>query len=125
MRRIQLLTAALTVALVSIDSTAGARSALLSLPPTSSGASDPYCTSSYAAAPANRSTPIRFGIDPGLAGSAGGAQLPSVPDNPSRDLGAARALRPRHRALVVRLNRMFWSDGQAGINRFRRLARSY
>jgi hypothetical protein len=91
----------------------------------SGAASDPYCTSSYASAPSHQQRPIRFGIDPGLAGSVGGTQLPSVPDDPARDLAAVKALRPPHRALVVRLNRMFWSDGRAGMDRFRALASSY
>src|SRR5207248_202409 len=33
--------------------------------------------------------------------------------------------RPPGRMLVVRLNRLFWSDGAAGIARFRRMAASY
>lgn len=66
-----------------------------------------------------------MGIDPGLAGSAGGQQLPTVPDNPSHDLAAVRALAVPERQLVVRLNRLFWSDGQAGIQRFEREVRAY
>src|SRR5207248_10902788 len=42
-----------------------------------------------------------------------------------RDLAALQALRPAHRRLVVRLNRLFWSDGQSGIEKFRRLASRY
>jgi hypothetical protein len=49
-------------------------------------------------------------------------QLPSVPDDPARDLAALRALRAPGRALVLRLNRLFWSDGPAAIARFRRAA---
>ena len=94
-----------------------------STPAQSSG--DPYCTGSYASPPSHQTHPIRFGIDPGLAGSVGGAQLPSVPDDPKRDLAAVKGLHPTHRALVVRLNRMFWSDGKAGIDQFRALANSY
>ncbi len=66
-----------------------------------------------------------MGIDPGLAGSAGGQQLPTVPDNPSRDLAAVRALAVPGRQLVVRLNRLFWSDGRSGIRRFEREVGSY
>ncbi len=68
---------------------------------------------------------IRFGIDPGLAGSVGGAQLPSVPDDPSKDLQAVKALRPPNRVMVVRLNRLFWSDGNAGIASFEHTAATY
>lgn len=83
-------------------------------------ASDPYCTGSYgAAAPRQAAAGLRFGIDPGIAGSAGGVQLPSVPDDPARDQAAVQALAPPGRAMVVRLNRLFWSDGQAGIDSFK------
>jgi hypothetical protein len=61
---------------------------------------------------------VRFGIDPGIAGSAGGVQLPNTPDDPGKDLSAVQALDPPGRVMVVRLNRLFWSDGQAGINAF-------
>jgi hypothetical protein len=66
-----------------------------------------------------------MGIDPGLAGSAGGSQLPAVPDDPARDLAAVRALAVTGRELVVRLNRLFWSAGQPGIRRFEREVRRY
>ena len=66
-----------------------------------------------------------MGIDPGLAGSAGGQQLPSVPDDPARDLAAVRALAVPGHQLVVRLNRLFWSDGQRGIRHFQRQVRGY
>jgi hypothetical protein len=59
-----------------------------------------------------------MGIDPGLAGSAGGAQLPTKPDDPVRDLAAVRALRPAGRIVVVRLNRLFWADGEPAIRHF-------
>ncbi len=88
-------------------------------------APDPYCVGSYAGAPAQRPSQLRFGIDPGLAGSAGPVQLPAVPDDPVKDLAALRALRPTGRVLVVRLNRLFWSDGAAGIAAFRREAARY
>jgi hypothetical protein len=93
--------------------------ALAAAPPAASAApADPYCTGSYGGALAHPGAPLRFGIDPGIAGSAGGVQLPSVPDDPAKDLAAVQALDPSGRALVVRLNRLFWSDGQAGIDAF-------
>ena len=88
-------------------------------------ASDPFCTGAYGGAPARAGAPVRFGVDPGIAGSAGGVQLPTVPDDPARDLAAVRKLRPAGRVLVVRLNRLFWSDGQAGIDRFKRMTARY
>lgn len=86
---------------------------------------DPYCTANYGRAPAQQGPRLRMGIDPGLAGSAGGSQLPAVPDNPIRDLAAVRALAVPGRQLVVRLNRLFWSAGQGGIDTFRKLVRMY
>ena len=87
-------------------------------------AADPLCTGAYGGGAA-RGGRLRMGVDPGLAGSAGYVQLPTVSDDPVRDVAAVRALRPAHRTLVVRLNRLFWSDGEAGITRFRRLAAAY
>lgn len=101
---------------------AGTLAALLTCGATASA--DPMCTGSYGGGVA-RAARVRMGVDPGIAGSAGGVQLPTVPDNLARDLAAVRALRPAHRTLVVRLNRLFWSDGAAGITHFRRLAASY
>ena len=81
-------------------------------------AADPLCLGTYSSLPARPGPALRLGVDPGLAGSAGGVQLPVTADDPARDLAAASALRvPGHR-LVVRLNRLFESDGEAGITRF-------
>jgi hypothetical protein len=88
-------------------------------------ASDSYCTGSYGGAAARARPVLRMGIDPGLAGSAGGMQLPAVPDRPRRDLAAVRALAPPRRQMVVRLNRLFWSRVQRGINAFKSLVRMY
>ena len=67
--------------------------------------SDPDCTGSYGGAPPKAGAPLRFGIDPGIAGSAGGVQLPSTPDDPAKDLAAVQTLGPQGKLLVVRLNR--------------------
>jgi hypothetical protein len=40
-------------------------------------------------------------------------------------VAALRALRPRHKELVLRVNRLFESDGQAGIRRFERMIAGY
>jgi hypothetical protein len=87
--------------------------------------SDPYCTGNYGGAPPRQGPALRLGIDPGLAGSAGASQLPAVPDRPARDLAAVKNLAIPGRKLVVRLNRLFWSAGQGGINKFRNLVRMY
>ncbi len=91
-------------------------------PSVAAAAPDPYCTASYSAAQAHPGSRVRFGVDPGIAGNVGSVQLPSVPDNPAKDLAALKALKPPKRRLVLRLNRLFWSDGNAGIAKFRRTA---
>jgi hypothetical protein len=88
-------------------------------------ASDPYCTGAYGGATPRAGSPLRFGIDAGLAGSAGGTQLSSAPDDPAKDLAGVRALVPPGRVMVVRLNRLFWSDGQSGIDAFRQQVTRY
>lgn len=70
------------------------------------------CTGSYGgAAPLPAAQPLRFGVDPGIAGSVGGAQLPTVPDEVAKDVSFSSQLRPAGHVLVVRLNRLFWSGG--------------
>ena len=68
---------------------------------------------------------LRFGIDPEVAGSAGSTQNPSKPVNEARTLRALRALRPPGKQLVLRVNRLFESDGEAGIRRFKRIVDRY
>ncbi len=41
-----------------------------------------------------------------------------MPLDEARDVAALRRLRPDGRALVLRVNRLFWSDGEEGIRRF-------
>jgi hypothetical protein len=86
---------------------------------------DPSCTGSYGGTAPRAGAPLRFGIDPGIAGSAGGAQLPSTPVDPAKELAAVKALAPPGRALVVRFNRLFWSDGEGGIKAFERQVDRY
>jgi hypothetical protein len=66
-------------------------------------------------APANA---LRFGITPQAAGSAGPTQGDVAPEDKSKTLKALHRLGPNNGQLVLRLNRLFWSDGQAGIDRF-------
>src|ERR1700685_260092 len=91
---------------------------LIAVVPASGAGSDPLCTGSYGGAKARVAGPVRFGVDPGLAGTGGGVQLASVPNTPVKDVQALKALRPPGRVLVLRLNRLFWSDGTAGITSF-------
>jgi hypothetical protein len=68
---------------------------------------------------------VRFGIFPLEAGSAGAVQGTTAPSDPAKALAALQRLRPPGRELVLRLNRMFWSDGQAGLDRFAALVDGY
>ncbi len=70
---------------------------------------------------------LRFGITPGVQTGqlTGGAIPPRTPEVPSKQLAALSMLRPKHAPFVLRLHRLFWSDGEAGISRFLTLARRY
>lgn len=79
---------------------------------------DPYCTSTaYADQPAHPG-PLRFGIDPELAGSVGTSQSQAKPLDDAKDIAALHALTPPGKEMVLRVNRLFWSDGEAGIEHF-------
>ena len=69
--------------------------------------------------------PLRFGITPLAAGSAGATQGQVATIDEGRASDALRDLRPPHRQLVMRLNRLFWADGDEGIQRFAALADRY
>jgi hypothetical protein len=75
-----------------------------------------------ASAPAQR---LRFGITPQLAGTVGGTQGEVAPEDPGARDRALKRLRPPHRELVVRLNRLFMSDGDAAIALFAHRVRRY
>jgi len=83
---------------------------------------DPLCTQSYANKPARGGPSLRFGIGPRLAGEGGAANTtPLVPEDPDKRDQAIASLKG-HRSFFVRLNRLFMSDGEAGIRQFQRLA---
>ncbi len=86
---------------------------------------DAQCTSSYGGEAPVPGGPVRFGIDPELAGAAGPTQLPAKPEDPARKYALLAALRPPGRELVVRVNRLFSSDGEAGVRRFQGIVSSY
>jgi hypothetical protein len=69
--------------------------------------------------------PLRFGITPRLAGTAGTTQEQPAPEDLAKNVEALQALRPKRRQLVLRLNRLFWSDGTKGIRQMGRLVRRY
>jgi hypothetical protein len=77
------------------------------------------------AASAAAAPPLTFGITPAGEAGALGPTVPPVPDDPPRTLAALQRLRPPGAPFVLRLNRFFWSEGQAGIDRFAALARRY
>ncbi len=69
--------------------------------------------------------PLRFGITPRLAGSAGVTQEEPAAEDIAKNTEALQALRPKRRKLVLRLNRLFWSEGMKGIRDMGRLVRRY
>ena len=71
------------------------------------------------------SHPLRFGITPGAAGSVGTGQGQVATIDEARASAALADLRPRNKQLVMRLNRLFWADGDAGIQRFAALVDRY
>ena len=114
----------MVAALIAIALAIGAPDAYGATPALGS-TSDPDCLRADPPAPSAPPGPVRFGITPLTAGSAGVSQLAPKPE----DRGAARAaladLRPAHKQVVLRLNRMFWSDGVAGIRRYAALVDRY
>jgi hypothetical protein len=83
------------------------------------------CLTADPAPPAAPPHRIGFGITPLLAGSAGGVQVEPLPEDREAALAALERLEPRGHELVLRLNRMFWSDGRAGIRRYARIVDRY
>jgi hypothetical protein len=67
---------------------------------------------------------IRFGVDPGLAGNPFPSLKGPVPINEAAEARALHALKPTHRALMIRLNRLFWSGGDPLLRTFARRAAS-
>jgi hypothetical protein len=86
---------------------------------------DELCLTTEAPEPTEPPRPLGFGITPLTAGSAGPAQQPAVPLDPERDLAALQALRPEGAQLTMRLNRMFWADGEEGVQRYAALVDRY
>src|SRR5881227_3686950 len=88
-------------------------------------ASDQPCLSASVPPPTKPPQAIRFGITPLLAGTSGAIQEPAVPEDQAQTDAAVQALNPPERQLVMRINRVFESDGQAGIDRAVSLAQHY
>ena len=86
------------------------------------------CTAEIRAAQFERKPgpPLRFGIGPLVqAGQAGGGPAAAVPEQPARTHAALDRLRAPGRPFVLRLNRFFWSDREAGMRRYLGLARRF
>jgi hypothetical protein len=89
-------------------------------------AADPYCSgTSYGDAPPKAGPPIRFGVDPELAGSVGVSQGAAKPLDEAKDMAALRKLTPPGKELVLRVNRLFWADGEQGIERFEKIVAAH
>ena len=86
---------------------------------------DDSCLTADPPAPTRPATPVEFGITPLAAGSAGVSQLEPKPVDEAAALAALERLRPPGKQLVMRLNRMFWADGSAGIRRYARIVDRY
>lgn len=85
---------------------------------------DPDCSQSYANDAPAGGPALHFGIGPRQAGDAGSSQTPVVRGDPGKRDDALLALKGNG-PMSVRLNRLFMSEGRAGIERFRKLARHY
>src|SRR5215218_6187493 len=88
--------------------------------PGPAGAQSSVCFGDLGAAgvPSHPGPQLRFGINPAGEAGAFGPRVEPVPDDPPRTLAALARLRPPGSTYVVRLNRFFWSDGEAGIQKF-------
>jgi hypothetical protein len=102
--------------------------ALAVMPGAARGQSDPGCVGDTDASkvPQKPGPRLRFGIGPLVqAGQIGPLPGAAVPEQPSRTDEALAQLRPPSGPFVLRLNRLFWSDGEAGINRYLAIARRF
>ena len=83
------------------------------------------CLADLGTPPSRPGPPLTFGITPaGEAGALGPAVAP-VPDDPQKTLAALDRLRAPAAPFVLRLNRLFWSDGDVALRRFDDLVRRY
>ncbi len=97
---------------------------LMLLAPATAAAQD-ACLTTNPAPPVQPPQLLRFGITPGAAGTAGVAQGVIAPRDEARLTDALLDLRGPRRELVLRLNRLFWADGDEGIARFEALVDEY
>lgn len=86
---------------------------------------DPLCQQSYADDSPVGGPRLHFGIGPRLAGEIGAGQLTPVVRGNWRRRDRALVKLAGDRDFTVRLNRLFLSDGRAGIRRFVKMARHF
>jgi len=69
---------------------------------------------------------LRYGITPRVqAGQVGPVAASAVPEDTDATHAALERLRPTTGPFVVRLNRLFWADGQRGIREMQKLTERY
>lgn len=89
----------------------------------------PLCsgeTSAANVAPVPGAPALRVGITPRVeAGQFVTPAAPAIPEDPAKSLAALARLRPADGPFVLRLNRFFWSDGEAAFTKFLAEARRY
>lgn len=88
----------------------------------------PVCTGDTSAAGVDQKPgpALRMGITPRVqAGQVGPVPATAVPEDPAKTLAALARLRPAGGPFVVRLNRFFWSDGEAAFKTFLAEAKRY
>lgn len=103
-----------------------AAAAVLAAPaPAAAQSGDPNCLTADPPPIEAAAEPVRFGITPLTAGSAGVSQLEPKPTDRPAERAALQALRPEGKQLVLRLNRMFMADGIEGIRRYAKLVDRY
>ena len=96
--------------------------------PAPAAAQEPSCVGEVEsdAVPQRPGPNLRFGIGPLVqAGQIGPLPGPAVAEQPERTHDALARLRPPTGAFVLRLNRFFWSDGEAGFQRYLALAERF
>src|SRR4051794_5069182 len=100
----------------------------LAAPVAAHAQSDPGCVGDTdpGAVPQKPGPRLRFGIGPLVqAGQIGPLPGAAVPEQPAKTDAALAQLRPPGGPFVLRLNRLFWSDGEAGIRRYLAIARRF
>src|SRR6266540_1547500 len=113
--------------MTSLDSIRAVSLAALLALVVASGAAAQQCTGELDAdAVTPKSGPrLVFGINPAGEAGALGPRVEPVPDQPVKTLAALRRLRPSNGPFAIRLNRFFWSQGDAAIRKFDGLVDRY